>query len=270
MTLEEKYQLLTSMISESGGMLVAFSGGVDSTFLAKVAFDVLGERALAVTARAKVHAAFEEQEAVELAREIGIRHLVIDADPLEAEGFAQNPPQRCYICKSTILSALLPIARQEGLATVAEGSNASDTGDYRPGMRAVDDLGAVSPLKEAGLVKDEIRLLSRRLGLSTWDKPAFACLASRIPYGNIITEDKLRSVDAAEDYLRARGYRILRVRHHGDVARIELAPEEMERFMDSADLAEVARAFKGFGFRYAALDLEGYRIGSLNEALSSR
>lgn len=262
-----KLARLKEIIADTGGMLVAFSGGVDSTLLTKVAFDVLGERALAVTVRSKIHPSFEEREAAEIAEAIGIRYLVLDADPLEVEGFAANPPERCYICKKAILSALLDIARKEGLPAVAEGSNASDVGDFRPGMKAVAELGVLSPLKDVDLTKDEIREISRGLGLATWDKPSYACLASRIPYGHEITGEKLRAVDAAEDYLRGKGYRVLRVRHHGDVARIELAPDEMKRFAAEEDFDEVSRAFRGFGFRYAALDLEGYRTGSLNEAL---
>ena len=267
MDLQSKFARLKKTIAETGGMLVAFSGGVDSTLLAKVAFDVLGDRALAVTVRSKIHPAFEEREAAEIADAIGMCHLVLDADPLEVEGFAANPPERCYVCKKAILSALLDVARREGLPAVAEGSNASDAGDFRPGMKAVAELGVLSPLKDAELTKDEIREISRDLGLVTWDKPSYACLASRIPYGDEITVEKLRAVDTAEDYLRGKGYRVLRVRHHGDVARIELAPDEMKRFAAQEDFDEVSRAFRGFGFRYSALDLEGYRTGSLNEAL---
>jgi len=267
MTTNEKYQKLRDVIAETGGLLVAFSGGVDSTLLAKAAHDVLGRKSMAVTVRSKIHPSFEQRDAAELAHAIGIRYLVLDADPLEVEGFTANPPERCYICKKAILAALLEIARREGLPAVAEGSNASDGGDFRPGMRAVAELGVLSPLRQAGLTKDEIRAVSRDMGLATWDKPSCACLASRIPYGDEITEDKLRAVDSAEDYLRAKGYRILRVRHHGDVARIELAPDEMKRFAAGEDFGEVARAFRELGFRYTALDLEGYRTGSLNEAL---
>ncbi|MHC4713188.1 MAG: ATP-dependent sacrificial sulfur transferase LarE [Planctomycetota bacterium] len=264
MTLDEKYEKLREIVAGTGGLLVAFSGGVDSSFLAKVAHDVLGERSLAVTVRSKIHPSFEEREAAEVAGAIGIRYRTIEADPLGVGGFKENPPERCYICKTAILSVLKRIATDEGLDAVAEGSNASDTGDFRPGMKAVKEQGALSPLFEAGLTKDEIRELSCRLGLPTWNKPSYACLASRIPYGREITEDKLRAIDEAEEFLRFRGYRIVRVRHHGEIARIELSPEDLKRFLAEEDLAAVSRGLKAMGFRYVTLDLEGYRTGSLN------
>ena len=186
---------------------------------------------------------------------------------LEVEGFAENTPDRCYICKRALLSILVDIADEEGLPCVIEGSNASDVSDYRPGMRAVRELGVSSPLAEADLAKGEIRDLSRRLGLSTFDKPSNACLASRIPYTDRITDGKLRTIENAEDFLRQRGYRTLRVRHHGRIARIELSPEETGRFLAEEDLPEIARHMKSFGFTYVTLDLEGYRTGSLNEPL---
>lgn len=264
MTLDEKYDRLKEILAATGGVLVAFSGGVDSSLLAKVAHDVLGDRALAVTVRSKIHPSFEEREAAEIAAGIGIRYRTIDADPLEVEGFQANPPERCYICKRAILSTLKSIASEQGLQAVAEGSNASDTGDFRPGMKAVKELGVLSPLFDAGFTKAEIRELSCRLGLPTWDKPSYACLASRIPFGQEITEDKLRAIDEAEEFLRFKGYRVVRVRHHGDVARIELSPEELKRFLAEEDLSAVSRALKDMGFRYVTLDLEGYRTGSLN------
>jgi len=267
-SLNDKFSTLKRILGSCKSVLVAFSGGVDSAFLAKAAYDVLGDRALAVTVRSKIHPAFEEREARQIAQAIGVRHLVIDADPLAVPHFAENPPERCYVCKREILSTLKAIAAREGLEKVVEGSNASDTGDYRPGMKAVKELRVASPLMEAGLTKDEIRELSRRAGLATWDKPSYACLASRIPYGEEITEEKLAAVEAAEDYLREKGYRVLRVRHHGAVARIELAPEELKAFIARENTCEVARAIKAMGFSYVALDLDGYRTGSLNEPLA--
>ncbi len=269
MTLEDKLAALRGIIEKTGGAVVAFSGGVDSTLLAKVAHDVLGERVLAVTLKSQIHPAFEQGDAVELARLIGIRHKVVDVDALAVEGLAENPPDRCYICKRQVLGGILAIAREEGLPAVVEGSNASDEGDFRPGMRAVRELGVLSPLKEAGLTKDEIREISCRLGLPTWSKPSFACLASRIPYGQRITPEKLRQVDTAEDFLRSRGYQAFRVRHHGDIARIELAPDEMKRFLANEDLSAVAAHLKSLGFAYVTLDLQGYRTGSLNEVIDA-
>ena len=267
MNLDDKLTKLRRVLSEIHGVLVAFSGGVDSTFLAKVAHDVLGEKALAVTVGSQIHPGFEQREAAELAKAIGIRHIVANADALGVPGLVENPPERCYICKTAIFKILLDIAGKEGLTSVAEGSNVSDAGDFRPGMRALGELGIRSPLREAGLTKQDIRDLSRRMGLPTWNKPSYACLASRIPYGEKITDEKLRSVERAEDLLRMKGYRVFRVRHHGTVARIELSPEEMKQFVAREDLAAIAREMKAFGFAYVALDLEGYRTGSLNETL---
>jgi len=268
MTLEEKLARLTEILKGTGGVLVALSGGVDSSFLAKAAKDALGDRAAAVTVTSQIHAAFEAREAVDVARLIGIRHFLVEVDALAVPGLAENPPERCYICKQQILGTLLEIAKREGLPLVVEGSNASDTGDFRPGMKAVKELGVRSPLAEAGLTKADIRELSCRMGLPTWSKPSYACLASRIPYGERITEEKLRQIERAEDYLRGKGYLVCRVRHHGKLARLELSPDEMRRFVAEEDFDAVAKSIKAFGFAYVALDLEGYRTGSLNEVLA--
>ena len=270
MTIDEKYEDLKRILKDMGGVLVAHSGGVDSTLLAKVAYDALGTRALAVTVRSQLHAEFEEKEARSLARDIGIPHEVVEVDALSVAGLVENPPERCYICKNGIFGKLLEIARARELPFVAEGSNASDTGDFRPGMKAVRELGVRSPLLEAGLTKEEIRELSRRLGLASWDKPSYACLASRIPYGERITREKLRAIEQAEDILRWAGYRVFRVRHHGKVARIEMAPEEMKAFLVNPKLDMLIRKIKALGFSYVALDLEGYRTGSLNEPLARK
>lgn len=269
MTLDEKLAKLRDILSQMKGAIVALSGGVDSTFLAKVAYETLGDKAVAVTVGSQIHAGFEEREAAEVARAIGIRHMLIRADALGVPGLAENPPERCYICKKAIFKMLLDIAAKEGHGIVAEGTNASDEGDFRPGVRALSELRVRSPLREAGLAKQDIRDLSRRMGLPTWNKPSYACLASRIPYGERITPEKLRSIEKAEDLLRARGYRVFRVRHHGSVARIELSAEEMKRFLAEENLAEISREIKALGFAYVALDLEGYRTGSLNETLRS-
>jgi len=269
MTLDGKLAKLRDILSQMKGAIVALSGGVDSTFLAKVAYETLGDKAVAVTVGSQIHAGFEEREAAEVARAIGIRHMLIRADALGVPGLAENPPERCYICKKAIFKMLLDIAAKEGHGIVAEGTNASDEGDFRPGVRALSELRVRSPLREAGLAKQDIRDLSRRMGLPTWNKPSYACLASRIPYGERITPEKLRSIEKAEDLLRARGYRVFRVRHHGSVARIELSAEEMKRFLAEENLAEISREIKALGFAYVALDLEGYRTGSLNETLRS-
>jgi uncharacterized protein len=266
---EEKLEKLRAALAGMGGVLVALSGGVDSTFLAKVAHDVLGERSLAVTITSQIHPTFEKEEAAALAHAMGIRHEIIDVDALSVEGLAENPPERCYICKKSILKILVDIAAREKLPFVVEGTNASDEGDFRPGVRALAELGIRSPLKDAGMTKADIRDLSCKMGLPTWNKPSYACLASRVPYGERITEEKLRSIERAEDLLRAAGYRMFRVRHHGTVARVELSREEMKRFLETEDLAEISRRIKACGFMYVALDLEGYRTGSLNETLAA-
>lgn len=269
MPAEEKLTKLRNILGGMKGALVALSGGVDSTFLAKVAREALGDKALAVTVGSEIHAGFEEREAAELAQAIDIRHVIVAVEALGVPGLAENPPERCYICKKAIFRKLSEIAKAEKLEAVIEGSNASDVGDYRPGMKALAELGIRSPLREAGLTKQDIRDLSCGMGLPTWNKPSYACLASRIPYGERITDEKLRSIEKAEDYLRQKGYRVFRVRHHGTVARLELSAEEMRRFIAEDDWAAVAREVKACGFAYVALDLEGYRTGSLNETLGS-
>ncbi|MFQ6112055.1 MAG: ATP-dependent sacrificial sulfur transferase LarE [Nitrospinota bacterium] len=258
---------LRELLRSSGGAVIAFSGGVDSTFLLKVAREELGERALAVTATSETYPSRELKEAKELARAIGARHLVIESEELEIPGFRENPPERCYFCKGELFSKLKEIAQREGLPAVFDGTNFDDLSDHRPGRAAAEELGVRSPLQEVGLAKEEIRALSRRLGLPTWDKPAFACLSSRFPYGSAITREKLRAIDEAEEYLRALGFGQLRVRHHGDIARVELTPEEMERVFREGLTPRVTEKLKSLGFTYVTLDLEGYRTGSMNEPL---
>jgi uncharacterized protein len=262
--LDEKYDKLKTILREMESVLVAFSGGVDSTFLLRVAHDVLGERAAAVTATSPTYPQGEFQEAVALARQIGARQIVIDSNELEIPGFAANPRDRCYHCKKELFQLCRQQADVLGFAHVADGSNTDDLGDYRPGRRAAAELKVRSPLLEAGLAKDDIRTLSRELGLPTWQKQAFACLSSRFPYGTEITTERLAMIEAGEEYLKGKGFRVYRVRYHGEIARIELAAAELPRLLETALREELVGRFKQLGFKYVSLDLEGYRTGSMN------
>lgn len=266
--LGEKMTRLRSALRGMGSAVVAFSSGVDSTFLLRVAHEELGDRVVAVTVRSCTFPRRELDEAMAFCRLEGIRHEVVDTSELDIPGFAENPPDRCYLCKKSIFGRIIAFAQTNGFAAVLEGSNMDDDGDYRPGMRAIMELGVKSPLHDAGLTKAEIRALSRELGLPTAEKPSFACLASRFPYGERITAARLERVERAEQWLRDAGLCLvqLRVRSHGDLARIEVPPGDIPRV--AARAAEVAAAFKRFGFAYAALDLQGYRTGSLNETLN--
>lgn len=266
-TVLEKYELLKSALLSYGSIVVAFSGGVDSTFLLKVAHDLLGDRAVAVTAAPVFVPRREQNEALSFCSEQKIRQIIIPAEQLNIDSIRHNPPDRCYHCKREIFGKILEVAAQNGISTVAEGSNLDDTGDYRPGMRAVHELGIVSPLLEAGLTKAEIRQLSQELGLPTWNKPSFACLASRFVYGEAITDKRLSMVDQAEQTLLDLGFRQFRVRIHGDLARIEILPEEFARMMKAETRDRITRNLKEYGFSYVTLDLTGYRTGSMNEVL---
>ena len=247
---------------------MAFSGGVDSSFLLKVAHDVLGDRAVAVTAAPPFVPPRELEAAAAFCRSENIRQIVLPAEALALSYARENPPDRCYHCKKEIFLNILRCAQEQSLAAVIEGSNRDDTGDYRPGMRALRELGIRSPLLELDLGKEEIRLLSRELGLSTWNKPSLACLASRFAYGEAITDEGLARVDRAEQLLFGLGFQQLRVRIHGDVARIEILPEEFDRLMDAETRSLVYERLKDYGFRYVTLDLRGYRSGSMNEVLT--
>lgn len=264
---DEKLTRLRSTLRETGSAVVAFSAGVDSTFLLRVAHEELGERAVAVTVRSSTFPRHELDEAIAFCRSEGIRHEVIDTNELDIPGFAENPPDRCYLCKKSIFGRIKAFAQANGFAAVLEGSNMDDDGDYRPGMRAIRELGVGSPLHDAGLTKAEIRALSREMGLPTAEKPSFACLASRFPYGERITAAGLVRVERAERWLREAGLDLeqLRVRAHDDMARIEVPPDDIARV--AAHAAEISKAFKEFGFAYVTLDLQGYRTGSLNEVL---
>ena len=266
-SLHTKYDALRSRLTELGSLAVAFSGGVDSTFLLQVAHDVLGDCALAVTAAPPFVPIREQKEAFDFCREAGIRQIVIPPEALDIDGIRHNPPDRCYHCKHMIFGRIIEAAEQNGIHHVAEGSNTDDTGDYRPGMRAIRELGVLSPLLDAGLSKSDIRALSKELELPTWGKPSFACLASRFVYGEAITDERLSMVDRAEQLLLDLGFRQFRVRIHGDLARIEILPDDFDRIMNYAVREQITAALKGFGFSYVTLDLSGYRTGSMNEVL---
>ena len=266
----EKYKALIEDLKALGSVAVAFSGGVDSAFLMDAAHRALGEKAIAITALSRFNPTRESDDAAAWCAERGIRQIVIGVDVLGIEGVAANPKNRCYLCKKALFGEILRIARENGIGYLAEGSNLDDAGDYRPGMKAIAELGVLSPLKAGGFTKADIRALSRHLGLPTWDKPSYACLASRIPYGDPITEEKLLKVDRAEQLLIDLGFHQLRVRLHGGIARIELEPEEMNRLMVPEIRERVDAALREYGFDYVTLDMKGYRTGSLNETLSVR
>ncbi|MEB2307856.1 MAG: ATP-dependent sacrificial sulfur transferase LarE [Candidatus Brocadiaceae bacterium] len=269
MNTEEKLTKLRDTIKSLESVVVAFSGGVDSTLVAKVCYDVLGNEALAVTARSETYPEYEYEEAKKIAREIGISHMTLDTSELGIEGFAQNPPNRCYFCKSELFGKLKALARERGYRHVADGSNLDDVGEYRPGLDAAKELEVRSPLKESGLRKADVRELSKHLTLSNWDKPPYACMSSRFPYGNLITEEKLAIVTAAENYLRSIGLRQFRVRHHDTIARIEVMPEDIPELLQNDKREELIRKFKEIGYKYVTIDIEGYRSGSMNEVLST-
>jgi uncharacterized protein len=249
---------------------VAFSGGVDSTFLLKTAHDVLGDRAIAVTARSCSFPERELKEAVSFCESQNIRHVIIDSEELEIEGFSQNPINRCYLCKKELFEKIWAAARAQGVEHVAEGSNMDDNGDYRPGLTAVAEQGVKSPLRYAELTKDEIRALSKDLSLPTWNKQSFACLSSRFPYGESIPPEKLGMVDRAEQLLLDMGLRQVRVRHHGNLARIETDEDGFSILAESKNREKIYAQMKNYGFTYVAVDLLGYRTGSMNETLQIR
>lgn len=262
-----KFEELKNRLHEMRKVLVAFSGGVDSSFLLKVAADVLGENVLAVIASSETYPSKERDEAIKLAGKLNVRHTVIQTKELENPDFSSNPPERCYYCKSELFSKLKDIAESESIPYVLDGSNYEDTSDFRPGTKAAEELGIRSPLKEVGLIKDEIRQLSKSIDLPTWNKPSLACLSSRFPYFTEIEPESLKQVAQAEEYLKGLGFNQVRVRHHGQIARVEIYPQEFSKIMDENIREKITKNFKKFGFIYTALDLAGFRSGSMNEPL---
>ncbi len=265
MTIHDKYRVLQENLKALGSVAVAFSSGVDSTFLLKAAQEALGDKVIAVTASSCSFPKRELEEAKAFCEKNGIRQIIVESEELDIDGFRQNPKNRCYLCKHELFEKIWEIARENGMNAVAEGSNMDDNGDYRPGLQAVAELGVTSPLRHCGLTKEEIRILSRNIGLSTWDKQSFACLSSRFVYGEEITRDKLSMVDKAEQLLLDLGFHQVRVRIHGMMARIEVEPGEFSKVLENRE--KITKEFKTYGFTYVTMDLTGYRTGSMNETL---
>ena len=266
----KKYDDLKEMLKSYGSVAVAFSSGVDSTFLLYAAKEALGDRVIAISAKSCSFPERELNEAKEFCKEHQIRHIIFESEELEIEGFSQNPKNRCYLCKHELFEKIIKIAADEKIAVIVEGSNLDDNGDYRPGLQAVAELGIKSPLRTIGFTKEDIRALSRHLGLPTWEKPSFACLASRFVYGETITKEKLGMVDKAEQLLLDLGFHQVRVRIHGTMARIEILPEEFPKLISDDVRNQITTALKSYGFTYVSMDLTGYRTGSMNEVIKER
>ena len=264
-----KFEKLKTIIKDMKSVLIAYSGGVDSTFLAKVSSDILGEKCLAVLAESETYSVYEVEQAIKTAEDLKLKYMVIETKELEDKKFSDNPENRCYYCKKELFSKLIELAKENNIKYVADGTNCDDTSDYRPGRIAADELGVRSPLKEALLSKDEIRVLSRESGLSTWDKPSYACLASRFPYGTSITRESLKKVDIAEKFLKDLGFKQVRVRHYKDIARIEVEKKEMNKIFEDGIMDKITGKLEELGYIYVTLDLKGYRTGSMNEGIKN-
>ncbi len=262
-----KIEDLVHHLASLDSLLVAFSGGVDSAFLLVMARQVLGEKVVGATASSIIHPVRETAEAKDFARKRGISHIVFPSEELSVSGFVANSPDRCYLCKKSLFEKLFEIAREKGIKHVAHGANLDDLADYRPGFRAAKEAGVIAPLIDAQLGKEEIRFLSKEMGLSTWDRPAMPCLATRFPYGSPITEENLKMVEDAESFLVEQGFKVVRVRHHGSLARIEVGRSEMENIMNEGLGKAIVEEFRTIGFEHVALDLEGYVSGSLNRSI---